>query len=131
MLRHYDDIGLFRPTRISDNGYRWYDPSTLPRLYRIIALRRSGLGLPEIARVVAAGADEAAALRVQLTALRDERARLDELILAVAEQVELLEGARIGDPEAFAADFHRERDAFAQRLDGQLSRGAARQLLDL
>ena len=23
-LRHYDAIGLLPPTRVADNGYRWY-----------------------------------------------------------------------------------------------------------
>jgi len=53
-LRHYDDIGLLPPSRIAANGYRHYDEQALVRLQRILLLRELGLGLPQIAQVLAA-----------------------------------------------------------------------------
>ena len=53
-LRHYDDIGLLPPSRIGHNGYRYYDEATLIRLQRVLLLRELGLGLPQIAEVIAA-----------------------------------------------------------------------------
>ena len=49
-LRHYDAIGLLAPSRVGDNGYRWYDDDALVRLQRILLLRDLGLGLGEIGR---------------------------------------------------------------------------------
>ena len=48
-LRHYDEIGLFKPAHTDPfTGYRYYTADQLPRLNRIIALRALGLGLNEI-----------------------------------------------------------------------------------
>ena len=52
-LRHYDDIGLLAPSSIGHNGYRHYDEVALVRLQRILLLRELGLGLPQIAEVLA------------------------------------------------------------------------------
>ncbi len=47
-LRHYDDIGLLRPTRTDPSGYRWYGPAEVARLHRILVLRDLGVSLAEI-----------------------------------------------------------------------------------
>lgn len=50
MLRHYDDIGLFKPAQVDrENGYRYYTAEQIPRLNRILALKDLGLSLDEIA----------------------------------------------------------------------------------
>lgn len=51
-LRHYDHVGLLRPTRIAANGYRHYGEVALVRLQRILLLRELGLGLAEIAETL-------------------------------------------------------------------------------
>jgi MerR family transcriptional regulator, thiopeptide resistance regulator len=51
-LHHYDEIGLLRPQARSFAGYRLYGERDLRRLYRIVALRRLGLPLEEIAAVL-------------------------------------------------------------------------------
>ena len=76
-LRHYDAIGLLEPSRVGDNGYRWYDDRALVRLQRILLLRGLGLGLPDIRRVLEREQDETAALRHHLDWLRSEQRRLE------------------------------------------------------
>lgn len=51
-LRHYEDLGLLRPSERSSSGYRLYDASSIARLRRIDALKRLGLSLDEIAEVI-------------------------------------------------------------------------------
>jgi DNA-binding transcriptional MerR regulator len=75
-LRHYDDVGLLAPSRIGHNGYRYYDPSALVRLQRILLLRELGLGLPQIADVLDREASEVPALEGHLAWLRQEQGRL-------------------------------------------------------
>ncbi len=75
-LRHYDAVGLLRPSRVGDNGYRWYDDDALVRLQRVLLLRDLGLGLAEIRRVLDRETDEAAALRRHLAWLEAEQDRL-------------------------------------------------------
>jgi DNA-binding transcriptional MerR regulator len=75
-LRHYDAIGLLAPSRVGDNGYRWYDDDALVRLQRILLLRDLGLGLGEIGRVLDRETDEETALRRHLAWLAAEQDRL-------------------------------------------------------
>ena len=49
MLRHYDKLGLLKPSQTDDwTGYRYYTIDQLSRLHRIIALRDLDFGLQEI-----------------------------------------------------------------------------------
>lgn len=94
-LRHYDDIGLLPPTRIAHNGYRHYDRDALVRLQRILLLRELGLGLPQIAGVLAAATErrtEASALEGHLALLREEQDRLARQIASVENTIEALRG---------------------------------------
>ena len=47
-LHHYDAIGLLKPSRVSDAGYRLYDEKALERLHMILIFRELGLSLKEI-----------------------------------------------------------------------------------
>lgn len=51
-LHHYDAIGLLVPSQRTSGGHRGYDPGDVRRLYRILALRRLGLRLDEIASLL-------------------------------------------------------------------------------
>lgn len=51
-LRHYDTIGLLKPSHIDEsNGYRYYTSNQLPILHQILALREAGFSLDEIKQV--------------------------------------------------------------------------------
>ena len=91
-LRHYDDIGLLKPSRVGGNGYRYYDEDALARLQRILLLRELGLGLPAIADVLAGQTRNADALLTHLHWLRREKERLDRQIGAVETTIRKLEG---------------------------------------
>ncbi|WP_029145003.1 MerR family transcriptional regulator [Microbacterium luticocti] len=91
-LRHYDDIGLLPPTRIAPNGYRHYDETALVRLQRILLLRELGLGLPQIADVLARQRSEVDALTAHLGLLRQEQQRLQRQIAAVSSTIDALKG---------------------------------------
>lgn len=90
-LRHYDQIGLLRPSRTGANGYRRYGSAELVRLQRILLLRELGLGLTQIAEVLGHEADESRALRTHLTWLNTERDRIDRQIAAVEQTVARIE----------------------------------------
>jgi DNA-binding transcriptional MerR regulator len=65
-LHHYDAIGLLVPAQRSHSGRRLYSPEEVRRLYRIVALRRLGLGLTEIGALLDASPDLAQAVRGHL-----------------------------------------------------------------
>lgn len=71
VLRHWEQLGLITSTRTAA-GHRRYGPEQVTRVYRAVALRRTGLGLGRIAALLAEH-DPAPA-----TTLREHLAGLDE-----------------------------------------------------
>ena len=51
-LHHYDQIGLLKPTDVTDAGYRLYDDTALDKLYMILVYRELGLSLHEIGSIL-------------------------------------------------------------------------------
>lgn len=51
-LHHYEEIGLVAPSTRSDAGHRLYGPDAVDRLYRVSRLRRVGLSLDQIGRIL-------------------------------------------------------------------------------
>lgn len=47
-IRYYDSVGLFKPSGISDNGYRYYDIEKIEELRLINYLRHAGVSIKEI-----------------------------------------------------------------------------------
>lgn len=47
-LIHYDNIDLFKPVYIGENGYRYYSPHQIPYLREICFLKRLGVSLETI-----------------------------------------------------------------------------------
>lgn len=52
MLRHYDSLGLVRPTGRTDAGYREYSSEDIRRIFHIESLRSLGLSLREVRRAL-------------------------------------------------------------------------------
>ncbi|MFF1648507.1 HEAT repeat domain-containing protein [Streptomyces sp. NPDC058240] len=52
MLRHYDALGLVRPTGRTDAGYREYSDEDIRRIFHIESLRSLGLSLREVGRAL-------------------------------------------------------------------------------
>ncbi|MEQ4725517.1 HEAT repeat domain-containing protein [Nonomuraea sp. B19D2] len=52
MLRHYDSLGLVRPTGRSDGGYREYSSEDIRRIFHIESLRSLGLSLRAVGRAL-------------------------------------------------------------------------------
>jgi len=51
-LHHYDTIGLLKPARLTEAGYRLYDDAALRKLYMILVFRELGFQLQEIADIL-------------------------------------------------------------------------------
>ncbi|MER7892183.1 HEAT repeat domain-containing protein [Micromonospora sp. NPDC094482] len=52
MLRHYDSLGLVRPTGRTEGGYREYSGEDIRRIFHIESLRSLGLSLREVGRAL-------------------------------------------------------------------------------
>ncbi len=79
-LHHYDSIGLLRPSGRSEGGYRLYSRDDVARLHGIQTLRRMGLPLGDVAKLLDGGADTLPAiLAQQIGALDQEIAQAQAL----------------------------------------------------
>ncbi len=52
-LHHYDAIGLLKPSRVGDNGYRYYGEELLLRLQQILFYRELDMPLEDIKKIMA------------------------------------------------------------------------------
>lgn len=80
-LHHYDAIGLLRPTKITDAGYRLYDDTALQRLQAILLFRELEFPLKEIKEILdRPNFNPTDALADQIRLLELRKQHLDELI---------------------------------------------------
>lgn len=80
-LRHYDAIGLLRPTAVTEAGYRLYDDAAIEKLGHILLLRELEFPLAEIRRLLDGGAARThKALGEQIALLEKRRDRLSAII---------------------------------------------------
>ena len=80
-LHHYDAIGLLKPTRVTEAGYRLYDDTALRRLQTILLFRELQFPLKEIREILdSPGFDQKEALQQQIHLLELQRQHLDTLI---------------------------------------------------
>ncbi|MEU7210050.1 methyltransferase domain-containing protein [Streptomyces sp. NA03103] len=85
VLRHWDALGVVSPER-TPSGHRRYGPAHVTRLYRALALRRTGLGLRQVAALLdREDPDPAATLRAHLDDVEEDlrrRSRLRDRLVA-------------------------------------------------
>jgi len=83
-LRYYDEIGLLKPAKIAESGYRYYSRNELRVLRHIAALKELGFTLASIREMLTAedGTQELrwrSYLEVELAAVAAEKKRLDKM----------------------------------------------------
>ncbi|HEY4152402.1 MAG TPA: MerR family transcriptional regulator [Pseudolysinimonas sp.] len=91
-LRHYDEVGLVPPSRVGENGYRYYDRDALVRLQRVLMLREMGLGIPAIDELLADQRNDVTALESHLVWLGLEQDRIGRQMASVQKTIEELKG---------------------------------------
>ena len=80
-LHHYDAIGLLKPAKITEAGYRLYDDQAIRRLQQILIYRELQFSLRDIREMLDSPAfDPTLALEQQIALLEMQRSRLAELI---------------------------------------------------
>ena len=92
-LHHYDAIGLLKPSRVGDNGYRYYGEESLLRLQQILFYRELGIPLEDIKNIMGRrDFDVMGALLSHKEALKKQAARLNRLINTVDNTILYLKG---------------------------------------
>ncbi|WP_245850908.1 MerR family transcriptional regulator [Paenibacillus herberti] len=54
-LRYYDEIGLLKPAKVAESGYRYYSNEEIRRLQHITALKELGFTLSAIKGMLGSG----------------------------------------------------------------------------
>lgn len=83
-LHHYDRLGLLKPSRYTEAGYRLYGEPDFARLQQIVLLKFIGLSLKEIKELLdSRELDLQMTLRLQRAAAEQKRRHLDTVIQAI------------------------------------------------
>jgi DNA-binding transcriptional MerR regulator len=81
MLRHYDSLGLVRPTGRTMGGYREYSAEDIRRIFHVESLRSLGLSLRQIGRALADPAFAPSALVGDLIRRTEDRMKREQELL--------------------------------------------------
>lgn len=80
-LHYYDEIGLLKPTKVTEAGYRMYDDTALSRLHNILLFRELQFPLKEIKAILdSPNFDPSEAIAQQIELLELQYKHIGELI---------------------------------------------------
>lgn len=99
-LRYYDEIGLLKPTKVSEAGYRLYDNRALEKLQEILFYRELEFPLADIKAILEKpNYNKQEALAIQKSLLEHKRNRLNGIIELIDD---VMEGVNTMSFEAFS-----------------------------
>ncbi len=85
-LRYYDEIGLLKPTKLTQAGYRLYDDKALEKLQEIMFFRELEIPLMDIKVIIDnPNCDKEQALFTQKSLLEQKRNRLNGIIELITD----------------------------------------------
>lgn len=118
-LHHYDAIGLLKPSRIGENGYRYYGDESLLHLQQILFYRELDLPLEEIRTIMGRHDFELVpALEHHKTALAKRVERLKRLIETVDKTISHIQGENtMSKKQLFAAFSEEEQEKYAAEAE--------------
>ena len=104
-LRYYDEIGLLKPLRVNEAGYRYYGEREVESLQQILFYRERGFELKTIQRIIYDEKfDMLNAMEEHLLALEKQKADTEALILTVKKTIQSIKGECVmSDKEKFQA----------------------------
>ncbi|MDD2996837.1 MAG: MerR family transcriptional regulator [Paludibacter sp.] len=98
-LRYYDEIGLLKPTALTEASYRLYDDEALERLQQILFFRELEIPLEDIKAIMEnPNYDKEQALLTQKSLLEHKRNRLNGIIELITD---VIKGINTMNFEAF------------------------------
>ncbi|MER7576033.1 MerR family transcriptional regulator [Streptomyces sp. NPDC126514] len=97
MLRHYESLGLVRPTHRTPTGYREYSRADIQRIFHIESLRSLGLSLREVGRALDDPGFRPSELVADLVRQTQERIARETELLRHLRRIEAAEPAAWDD----------------------------------
>lgn len=104
-LRYYDEIGLLKPSRVSDAGYRYYAEKETALLQQILFYRERGFELKTIQKMIYDKEfDMLEAMEGHLRELENQKKHTELLIRTVKKTIQCMKGeCKMSDRERFQA----------------------------
>lgn len=101
-LRYYDEIGLLKPVKLTESGYRLYDNKSLEKMQEILFFRELEVPLNEIKKIMEDPSyNREQVLLTQKALLEKKRNRLNGIIELI---VDVMKGVNTMSFEAFSND---------------------------
>ena len=118
-LHHYDEVGLLKPSRIGENGYRYYGEEALLKLQQILFYRELDLPLDEIRKLMGRrDFDVLKALESHKESLSKQQARLKRLLITVDNTIQHIKGEKIMSQKGLFEGFSEEQqEKYAQEAE--------------
>ena len=125
-LRYYEEIGLLKPTELTEAGYRLYDNKALEKLQEIMFFRELEIPLIDIKKIMDnPNYDKERALLAQKSLLEQKRNRLNgiiELITDVMKGVNTMSFGAFGNEEVQKMVNHTLSCMSKESLDEQVQK---------
>lgn len=113
-LHYYDEIGLLKPSQISEAGYRFYDENTLGTLNQILFLKELEFPLAQIKEIISHPEyDRQQALKNQRDLLILKRRRIDELLNLVESTIG---GKQMSNPKITSQDIENAKQKYRDEV---------------
>ena len=118
-LHHYDEIGLLKPSRIGENGYRYYGEEALLKLQQILFYRELDIPLDEIKKIMGRrDFDVLGALQNHKDALNKQAVRIERLIQTVDNTIQHLKGkTKMSEKGLFEGFSEEEQEKYAKEAE--------------
>ena len=110
-LHHYDQIGLLKPSRVGENGYRYYGEESILHLQQILFYRELGLPLEAIKKIMGRrDFDVLSALESHKKEIGKRITRLEHLVETVDNTISHLKGQKVMSKKQIFAGFTPEEE---------------------
>jgi DNA-binding transcriptional MerR regulator len=118
-LHHYDQIGLLKPSRVGDNGYRYYGEESILRLQQILFYRELGLSLEDIKKIMGRrDFDVLSALEGHKVEIGKRITRLERLVETVDNTISYLKGQKeMSQKQVFSGFTPEEEEKYAREAE--------------
>ena len=120
-LHYYDEIGLLKPSRVGDNGYRYYGDEALLRLQQILLYRELDMPLEDIKKIMGRRSfDVLTALESHREQLTKRIGQMERLIATVDDTILYMKGKKEMSEKQLFEPFSEEQQAEYQKEAEQM-----------
>ncbi len=111
-LHYYDEIGLLKPSRVGDNGYRYYGEESVLRLQQILLYRELDMPLENIKKIMGRrDFDVQSALERHRAELSRRITQLERLVGTVDDTILYMKGKKEMSQRQFFEGFNEQQQA--------------------